>query len=146
MEHDLALARGGPPPGRGGMNPVGAGSAAGRLDDEVRRVLDEIRDPCSIATSVPMGLVEMGIVKTVRVSAEGEVDIELRLTSPVCEMVGYMMKESRTRIAVLPGVTSVNVRHDAGLDWTPDLISPEARARRTRRLETMGRVHALTRR
>jgi metal-sulfur cluster biosynthetic enzyme len=118
-------------------------SLAATIERDARRVLDEVKDPCSIATSVPMGLVEMGIVKAVHVDGAGRVEIELRLTSPVCEMVGYMKSEALAKVGSLPGVTSVSVRHDSGLDWTPDLIAPEARERRNRRLQTLRAVHEL---
>jgi metal-sulfur cluster biosynthetic enzyme len=117
--------------------------AMASIERQVRRALDEIKDPCSISTSVPMGLCEMGIVKSVSITPEGEVDVELRLTSPVCEMVGYMRTETIARVGALPGVSKVSVRNDSGLDWTPDLIAPEARERRERRLHTLRRVHQL---
>jgi metal-sulfur cluster biosynthetic enzyme len=118
-------------------------ATAATIEREALRVLDEIKDPCSIATSVPMGLVEMGIVKAVRVDECGDVQVELRLTSPVCEMVGYMKTEALARVGSLTGVRSVSVRHDSGLDWSPDLIAPAARERRNSRLLTLRAVHEL---
>lgn len=112
------------------------------IEREVRRALDEIKDPCSVATSVPMGLDEMGLVAGVAVSADGEVEIALRLSSPVCEMVGYMRAEATARAAAVPGVTSVAVRYDSGLDWTPDLIAPAAQARRRARLDRIRSLHS----
>jgi metal-sulfur cluster biosynthetic enzyme len=108
--------------------------------ESIHRVLDEIKDPCSVATSVPMGLSEMGLVKSVDVAAGGRVEIELRLTSPFCEMVPYMKREAERRVADLPGVSSVEVRHDSGLDWDPDMIAAEAQERRRRRLQAIGRL------
>lgn len=124
--------------GAGGGD-AGAGDG-GPLVDEVRRLLDEIKDPCSIAASVPMGLDEMGIVKSVSVAPTGRVDVELRLTSPFCEMVAYMKTEAERKLGELPGVTDVCVRHDAGLDWDHDMIAPAAQARRRRRLLALQRL------
>ena len=104
---------------------------------EIAQVLDEIMDPCSVAASVPMGLAEMGVVKSVDVSADGHVDVELRLTSPFCEMVAYMRTETLGKVGAMPGVTGVTVRHDSGLDWDHDMIAPEAQARRQRRLRAL---------
>jgi metal-sulfur cluster biosynthetic enzyme len=101
---------------------------------DIRATLDDIKDPCSVAASIPMGLDEMGIVKSVAIADSGQVDIGLRLTSPVCEMIGYMRKEAIARIGALPGVTGVSVSHDSGLDWDHDMIAPEAQARRQHRL------------
>lgn len=111
------------------------------LERDVRRVLDEIKDPCSVAQSVPMGLDEMGLVGAVEIDAQGHVTIALRLSSPVCEMVGYMRTEATARVRELPGVASVSVRQDSGLDWTPDLIAPAAQARRRSRLDQLRVIH-----
>lgn len=100
----------------------------------VRRALDDIKDPCSVAAAVPMGLGEMGIVKSVAIAADGQVAIELRLTSPFCEMLAFMRNEVLARVGQLPGVTGVTVSNDSGLDWDHDLIAPAAQARRQDRL------------
>lgn len=101
------------------------------------RLLDEIYDPCSVATSVPMGLVEMGIVKAVEVSEDGKVRISLRLTSPFCEMIAFMKKESLSKVGALDGVTACEVEHDSGLDWDHDMIAPAAQRRRQLRLQAV---------
>ena len=115
------------------------------LETEIRRLLDEIKDPCSVAASVAMGLNEMGIVKSVAVSNAGHVDIQLRLTSPFCEMIAYMTNEAVARVGALTGVTGVSVGHDAGLDWDHDMIAPEAQARRQRRLAALRELAAARR-
>lgn len=101
---------------------------------DVRDVLDQIKDPCSVAACIPMGLTEMGLIKTVRIDPAGSVDIELRLTSPFCEMIAFMRNEAMAKVGALPGVTGVTVRHDTGFDWDHDLIAPAAQARRQARL------------
>lgn len=107
------------------------------LVEDVRGVLDGIHDPCSVAAGVPMGLDEMGIVKTIAVSDEGEVAVTFRLTSPFCEMVAFMRQETIARVSELPGVSAVVVDHDNGLDWDHDLIAPAAQARRRARLDSL---------
>lgn len=111
--------------------------ARAALADEVRRVLDGIHDPCSVAASVPMGLDEMDLVERVDVSDAVHVTIHLRLTSPFCEMVPFMAREARQRVGDVPGVTGVDVEHDSGLDWDHDMIAPTARRRRELRLSVV---------
>jgi metal-sulfur cluster biosynthetic enzyme len=96
--------------------------------------LDKIIDPCSAASVAPMGLNEMGLINRVEVSEGGDVDVFLRLTSPTCQMIIYMAKESIRLISDLPGVTGVRVHPDEGLDWDPSLIAPAAAERRRTRL------------
>jgi metal-sulfur cluster biosynthetic enzyme len=99
--------------------------------------LDEIKDPCSMASGVPMGLAEMGLINSLDVSPDGEVAIRLRLTSPFCHMIGFFKTEAQRRVMEIPGVTSVSLSADTGLDWSPELISPAAQARRAGHLNEM---------
>lgn len=104
------------------------------LESAIRVLLDDIKDPCSVAAAVPMGLNEMGIIKSVDISTDGIVDIELRLTSPFCEMIAFFRNETIAKVGALSGVTEVKVRHDSGFDWDHDMIAPAAQARRQERL------------
>lgn len=90
--------------------------------------LRRVVDPCSIATGVPINLVDMGLVKQVE-SEEGEVRIELRLTSPICWQAANIIAEVERFVAPLPGVRSVQCTLDASSDWMPDMIAPHMRER-----------------
>lgn len=107
------------------------------LRSEILRRLDGIHDPCSVASGVPMGLTEMGLVGSVDIGENGDaidVVVNLRLTAPFCHMIPFMQSETIREVSALPGVRSVRVTGDAGLDWTPDLIAPQAQERRRRLL------------
>jgi metal-sulfur cluster biosynthetic enzyme len=106
---------------------------------EVLRRLDQIQDPCSVAGGTPMGLDEMGLVKSVDVSADGDVEIDLRLTSPFCHMIGFMKKTAIEKASSIEGVRAVEVNGDTGLEWTPSMIAPAAEKRRRDRLEDASR-------
>ena len=99
--------------------------------------LDQIKDPCSIAAGTPFGLAEMGLVDEVLISGEGEITVKLRLTSPFCHMIGFFKLEASRRIEALPGVRSVELVADQGLDWSPSRISASAVARRESHLQRM---------
>jgi metal-sulfur cluster biosynthetic enzyme len=99
--------------------------------------LDEIKDPCSMASGVPMGLAEMGLIDTIDISPGGDVSIRLRLTSPFCHMIGFFKTEVQQRLLALPGITSVSLCADNGLDWSPDRINAAALARRAVHLQQM---------
>lgn len=99
--------------------------------------LDEIKDPCSLASGVPMGLAEMGLVDSIAISPGGEVAIRLRLTSPFCHMIGFFKSEVQRRVMALPGIASVTLSADNGLDWSPEQISAPAQARRAAHLRDM---------
>jgi metal-sulfur cluster biosynthetic enzyme len=112
----------------------------------IRRALDTIGDPCSVAQGVPMGLDEMGLVERVDLDDEGHATIALRLTSPTCFMVGYFDVEARDRALAVPGVRSVTITTDRGVRWTSAMISPAARQRRRRAMLARGMPAAVAER
>lgn len=50
-------------------------------------------------------------------------------------MIGFMKTEEMSKVGEVEGVGSVTVEGDAGLDWSPEMISPEAQKRRREKLE-----------
>lgn len=108
-----------------------------RLKQAILNRLAEIQDPCSVATGTPLNLVEMGLLENVEVSDAGNVTVHLRLTTPTCNMLGFMAEEANRRLTNLPGVSEVEILSDQGLDWTPSLMSPEALERRRQRIELL---------
>lgn len=105
------------------------------LRRQILEKLDEIKDPCSCAQGTPMGLTEMGLIGSIDLSCDGDVQVNLRLTSPFCHMIAFLQAEAVQRVGSVPGVRSVTVKGDEGLDWSPSMISPEAQARRDKRLQ-----------
>ncbi|WP_435126959.1 metal-sulfur cluster assembly factor [Halobaculum sp. D14] len=97
--------------------------------DRVREALESVVDPCSAATGSNLDIVEMGLVKSVDV-ADRHVDVEMRLTTPLCHMVPYFAEEVESAVGDLPGVDSVELTTDGGFEWTEELMSDEAKRRR----------------
>ena len=88
--------------------------------------LQRVVDPCSIATGVPINLVDMGMVKTIT-HDEGRVSIELRLTSPICWQAANIVAKVEEVLAPLAGVDSVVCTLDPASDWMPDMMAAHAR-------------------
>lgn len=106
------------------------------LERLIRRELDTIKDPCSIASGVPLGLDEMGLVD--RIEIVGTVaTVHLRLTSPFCHMIGFFHVEAARLIGAIEGIEAVQVVADNGLDWSPAHISADAQERRSERVRAM---------
>jgi metal-sulfur cluster biosynthetic enzyme len=108
-------------------------SVDGALGELVHEHLQQVIDPCSAASVLPMSILELGLIRDVEL-VEGSLVVHLRLTSPSCMMVAYLAREVTTRLVGLPGVTRIEVRPDEGLDWEPDLIDADRAAERERRL------------
>lgn len=105
-------------------------------EHELRARIQDIPDPCSLATGVPLGIGEMGLIQSVACT-EGQVTVRLHITSPMCMMAAYFMREIEQRLTGQEGVASVHVEFDKELQWTPADIQPEARERLAAKRITM---------
>ncbi len=101
-------------------------------EQDVRRALNGVRDPCSVAAGASAGIAEMGLLTEIAVhnGVEGaNVRVGIRLTDPVCMMGAAFLASTREVLASLDGVFSAEVWLDERSDWTPDQMAPAYRAR-----------------
>lgn len=96
------------------------------LDDveAVREVLGTVVDPCSIATGVPISLLDMGIVKDVQPDGT-RVHVSFQLTSPACMQVNLIAEELHRRC--LERGIQVRAEFDPFSEWMPDMMADSAR-------------------
>ena len=104
------------------------------LEEQVRRAMQGIHDPCSVAAGTPIDLADMGLISSLVIDESGQVSIGVRLTSPTCVMMGFFTDEITRAVEQLDGVVSVTVSFDNGMNWDPQLMSPRVIADRNRRL------------
>ncbi|HEY2651899.1 MAG TPA: iron-sulfur cluster assembly protein [Solirubrobacteraceae bacterium] len=99
----------------------------------IREVLNGIIDPCSITAGVPAGMDDMGLISDVQVAEDGaggqRISVAVGVTDPTCMLLGSFANEARLRLADLPGVTSVDIKLDHELEWTPDRFAPHYQQR-----------------
>lgn len=100
------------------------------LEPDLTAALETVIDPCSAATGVPLSVLDMGLVK--RAERIGDrVEVDVRLTAPICWNAAPMMDAIEQAVKRTCGVDAVVCTADHGLDWTPGHMSPAA----TRRLQ-----------
>jgi metal-sulfur cluster biosynthetic enzyme len=96
--------------------------------------LEGVVDPCSVATNVPLSIVEMGMIVHVDVSS-GNVVVRLRMTSPLCHALPYFQMEIERVLADVPGIGEVRCTFDDGASWQPENMAAEARRKLAERRE-----------
>jgi metal-sulfur cluster biosynthetic enzyme len=94
----------------------------------VTTALGTVVDPCSIATGVPINLIDMGMIQDIRIVGE-RVCITLRLTSPLCLQVGDIVREVERRVGEVAGVSIVECDIDPAGEWLPTMMDARAQAR-----------------
>ena len=90
---------------------------------------DQVVDACRTVfdPEIPVNIFDLGLVYTVDISAENDVNIIMTLTAPGCPVAGEMPGWVADAVEPLPGVKSVNVQMTFDPPWGMDMMSDEAR-------------------
>jgi FeS assembly SUF system protein len=92
------------------------------LEQQIIEVLTTIYDP-----EIPVDIYELGLIYSIKVTPQSEVEILMTLTSPACPVAGTLPIEVENKIAAIPGVKDVDVE----IVWEPpysmEMMSEAAR-------------------
>jgi metal-sulfur cluster biosynthetic enzyme len=75
-----------------------------------------------------INVVDLGLVYDVRVSDDGDVDIEYTLTTMGCPIGPLIEDQMRSFVRNLPGVGEIRPEMVLRPAWTPEMMSDEAKA------------------
>ena len=101
------------------VDPHGVG---GDLYEAVVNALKDIYDP-----EIPVNIYDLGLVYTIEIGPENEVDIIMTLTAPGCPVAGEMPGWVADAVEPLDGVKQVDVEMTFNPQWGMDMMSDEAR-------------------
>ena len=82
----------------------------------------QIYDP-----EVPVNIYELGLIYDIQVSDEGDVEIEMTLTSPNCPVAETLPVEVEEKVKIVEIVRNVKVNITFDPPWTKDMMSEEAK-------------------
>lgn len=102
--------------------------SAGSLEESVRDAVGSLYDPCSLTAAMPVTIVDLGIVRSVHVDDEGNVEIKIGTTSPGCLLCpSVIWRGLQETVGAIPGVRSVKLSVDPTFFWTPEQMNQETR-------------------
>ena len=114
-------------------------------EDDIRRAINTIVDPCSRAAGVPAGLVDMALLRRLEVTSGPDgvvVRAVVGVTEYGCLMGPAFATEIDRRVRELPGVAVVEVELDGAFDWVPEDMTHAYQEALTRRRKA-GNAHFL---
>lgn len=76
---------------------------------------------------IPVNIYDLGLVYTIDINADNEVNITMTLTAPGCPVAGEMPGWVADAVESLPGVKQVDVHMSWDPPWGMDMMSDEAR-------------------
>lgn len=92
------------------------------MEAQVIEALRSCFDP-----EIPVNIYELGLVYEVNVNAEGQVTIQMTLTSPHCPAVQSLPAEIENKVKAVEGVTDVKIDLVWDPPWDPSKMSEAAR-------------------
>ncbi|MFN5416555.1 MAG: SUF system Fe-S cluster assembly protein [Flavobacteriia bacterium] len=92
------------------------------LENTIVEVLKTIHDP-----EIPVDIFELGLIYEVKIENDGDVFIDMTLTSPNCPVAESMPKEVEDKVAAIEGVKSAKVNIVFDPPWDKDMMSEEAK-------------------
>ncbi len=90
--------------------------------DAILAALRTVKDP-----ELNVNVVDLGLVYTAQCKEDGQVDVEMTLTSPACPAGPQILREAAAAVELMEGVTKANVRLVMNPPWSQDRMSDAAR-------------------
>jgi len=99
-----------------------AGDKIKTLEEQVTDAVKSCYDP-----EIPVNIWELGLVYSLAVSPENDVEVKMTLTAPACPVAGTLPGEVEAKVKAVPGVRNAKVELVWEPAWTPDKMSKLAR-------------------
>ena len=104
-----------------GANVVSASDSDG-LRQTVVAAIQTVFDP-----EIPVNIYELGLIYDLDFGQDGNIHVQMTLTSPACPVAGSLPGEVENRIREVEGVNEVTLELVWDPPWNPDMMSEEAR-------------------
>ena len=92
------------------------------LEERIVEALKTCYDP-----EIPVDIYELGLIYKIDAQPEGEVSIEMTLTSPACPAAGSLPPEVERKVGAVEGVKSAKVNVVWEPVWTPEKMTEAAK-------------------
>ena len=90
--------------------------------EAIRKAIRAVKDP-----ELNLNIIDIGLVYDVQISEEGDVRVEMTLTSPGCPAGGEIIADVKRVVGDMEGVRSVEVELVWDPYWTPEKMDPRVR-------------------
>lgn len=91
-----------------------------RIEQDIVLTLKNIYDP-----EIPVNIYDLGLIYEIEVDPDGAATIRMTLTAPNCPMADQLLQEVNDNVALVKGVTGVNVVLTFDPPWDKSMISEE---------------------
>ena len=93
-----------------------------QTEAQIVEAIKTVHDP-----EIPVNIYELGLIYKVELKDDGQVYIEMTLTSPACPVAESLPMEVQQKVSEVEGVTDVDLRVVFNPPWNKDMMSEEAK-------------------
>lgn len=93
-----------------------------QTEEAIVAALKTVFDP-----EIPVNIYDLGLIYTVNVDDEKNVQIDMTLTAPNCPAADFIMEDVRMKVEAVDNVKSVQVNLVFEPEWDKDMMSEEAK-------------------
>ena len=93
-----------------------------KIITQIYEQIETVFDP-----EIPVDINALGLIYKVEIDDEGNVYLEMTLTSPACPVAESLPMEVQEKVMSVEGVEDVDLRVVFDPPWSKDLMSEEAR-------------------
>jgi len=93
-----------------------------KIEQQIIGTLKTVYDP-----EIPVDVYELGLIYSIDISDEGNVDIEMTLTAPGCPVAGDIVEEVTKKTEGIEEVKKVEVDIVWSPPWSKDMMSLDAK-------------------
>ncbi|UKN03870.1 SUF system Fe-S cluster assembly protein [Paracrocinitomix mangrovi] len=91
------------------------------LEDKIIAALKEIYDP-----EIPVDIFELGLIYEVKIKQDGNVEIDMTLTSPNCPVAESLPVDVKNKVELIEEVSEAKINIVFDPPWDKDMMSEEA--------------------
>ena len=92
------------------------------LEDQIITKLQTIFDP-----EIPVNIFELGLIYTIRIDDDINVEIDMTLTSPACPVAETLPPEVEMKVRTIPEINDLKVNLVWTPQWDKDMMSEAAK-------------------
>lgn len=92
------------------------------IEEKVVEMLRTVYDP-----EIPVDIYSLGLIYSIDVTDEGDLNIDMTLTAPNCPAADFLMEDARIKLESIDGVRNVNINLVFEPEWNQDMMSEEAK-------------------
>ena len=91
------------------------------IEEKVVEMLKTVFDP-----EIPVNVYDLGLIYSIDVTEEFDVNVEMTLTAPNCPAADFIMEDINMKLESIHGVRNVNIDLVFEPEWDKSMMSEEA--------------------